>query len=298
MPNRKTDLWECKKEYESVSMSEEAVNRMKQRIQEGKEARKSMKTKKFYKGFAVAAAAAVVIVGLPNTSSTVANAMESIPVVGGLFKVVTFRDYQYADDKQEADVSVPEISVDSSDGDGETVANAKKSSEEINAEIEKLTDKWINKFKADKKKEGYQNMKIKSEVVNTTEDYFTLKLTCYQAAASGYEENHFYTIHLNNGKRLSLSDLFQEGSDFITPISKNIKKQMREQMAADENVSYWLDDKDIPACNFKKISKDVAFYVNADGEVVICFHEGDVAPMYMGNVEFTIPDEVIAGIRK
>ena len=87
---------------------------------------------------------------------------------------------------------------------------------------------------------------IKHEVINTTDDYFTLKLMCYQAAGSGYEMDYYYTIDLKTGERLALKDLFKEGSDYITPISENIKSQMRGQMDADENVSYWLDDTEVP----------------------------------------------------
>ena len=35
---------------------------------------------------------------------------------------------------------------------------------------------------------------------------------------------------------------------------------------------------------------------NADGELVIVFNEGDVATMYMGVTEFTIPAEATADI--
>ena len=83
---------------------------------------------------------------------------------------------------------------------------------------------------------------IKHEVINTTDDYFTLKLMCYQAAGSGDEMDYYYTIDLKTGERLALKDLFKEGSDYITPISENIKSQMRGQMDADENVSYWLTE--------------------------------------------------------
>jgi len=40
----------------------------------------------------------------------------------------------------------------------------------------------------------------------------------------------------------------------------------------------------------------VAFYINADHQLTVVFNEGDVAPMYMGVVEFTIPNEVVADI--
>ena len=146
--------------------------------------------------------------------------------------------------------------------------------------------------------EGYQDITIKHEVINTTDDYFTLKLMCYQAAGSSYEMDYYYTIDLKTGERLALKDLFKEGSDYITPISENIKSQMRGQMDADENVSYWLDDTEVSEWNFTSINDDTSFYINADGNLVISFNEGDVAPMYMGVVEFTIPHDVITDILK
>ena len=61
--------------------------------------------------FAVAAAAVVagLFVILPNTSGTIAHAMEQIPIIGQLVKVVTFRDYEYESDRNMADIEVPEI---------------------------------------------------------------------------------------------------------------------------------------------------------------------------------------------
>jgi len=96
---------------------------------------------------------------------------------------------------------------------------------------------------------------------------------------------------------LQLKALFQEGADYITPISEDIKRQMQEQMDADENVIYWLHD-EIEEWNFKAITDETNFYLNEKANVVIAFNEGDVAPMYMGTVEFEIPAEVLAGIRK
>ena len=88
-----------------------------------------------------------------------------------------------------------------------------------------------------------------------------------------------------------------EGADYKAVISENIKAQMQEQMDADENVYFWLND-EIEELNFQSITDETAFYVNADGEIVISFNEGDVAPMYMGVVTFTIPEEVVESIRK
>lgn len=176
--------------------------------------------------------------------------------------------------------------------------NLERSTEEINAEIQKITSELIAEFEANLEyEEGYQDVIVQSEILATEEEYFTLKLICYQGAGSGYQWNYYYTIDLNTGERLQLKDIFAEGADYITPISENIKEQMREQMAADENIYYWLED-EIEEWNFKAITDETSFYLNDKGNVVIGFDEGEVAPMYMGTVEFEIPAEALQGIRK
>ena len=130
-----------------------------------------------------------------------------------------------------------------------------------------------------KEEEGYQEVVVKHEVISTTDDYCTLKLMCYQAAGSGAEWEYYYTIDLKTGERLTLSDLFQSGADYITPISENIKEQMQQQMAEDDGKMYWVDNAEVPEWNFDKITDETSFYLDSDGHLVICFNEGDVAPM-------------------
>ena len=161
-----------------------------------------------------------------------------------------------------------------------------------------MTDQYVSEFKQGMQNEGYQDIRVKHEVIATTEDYFTLKLICCQAAGSGSETDYYYTINLKTGNRVALSDLFVEGADYITPISENIKQQMKAQMQKDENVTYWVDDPDVGEWNFKAIAKDQSFYLDEKGNLIICFNEGDVGPMCMGCVNFTIPQDVIANILK
>ena len=71
---------------------------------------------------------------------------------------------------------------------------------------------------------------------------------------------------------------------------------MQEQMDNDENVYYWLHDEIVE--NFKSITDETSFYLNEKDNIVIGFDEGEVAPMYMGTVEFEIPADVLRDIRK
>ncbi len=298
------ELQALRSEYEKQQMTGEQIKQLQQTIREvGKmEQNKINQTRNQTSAWkyvaAVAAVVAAVFVILPNTSGTIAHAMEQIPIIGSLVKVVTFRDYEYESDRNMADIQVPEIKQEEQVENSTLQENLDRTTAEINAEIQEITDNLITEFETNLKNEwGYQDVVVTSEVLATTPDYFTLKLICYQGAGSGYEWNYFYTIDLNTGERLQLKDIFKEGADYITPISDNIKQQMQERMDADENVYYWLND-EIEEWNFQAITDETSFYLNEKGNVVIGFNEGDVAPMYMGTVEFEIPAEVLEGIRK
>lgn len=288
-----------KEDYQKPQMSDEQFEKLYRTMKEAKISERKERTKqRTIKVAATAAALVGAFVILPNTSATIAHAMEQIPIVGQLVEAVTIREYEYDSDRFKADIDVTEIKVENQAEDSKVQENLDRTTEEINAEIQKITDELIAQFEADlKQKEGYQDMVVKSEVLTTTPDYFTLKLLCYWGAGSGYQWNYYYTIDLNTGERLELKDIFVDGADYITPISENIKAQMQAQMDADEMVHYWLND-EIEDLNFKAITDDTSFYLNERGNVVIGFNEGDVAPMYMGCVEFEIPSEILSGIRK
>ena len=94
-----------------------------------------------------------------------------------------------------ADIQVPEVKVADQTGDSQVQENLSRTAEEINAEIQEITDKLIEEFEANLDEEmGYQDVMVKSEVLATQADYFTLKLICYQGAGSGYQWNYYYTI--------------------------------------------------------------------------------------------------------
>lgn len=293
------ELQTLKKEYQKQQMSTEQFEKLQQIMEDAKMTDKTIhKKRNFAKYATLTAALAAAFIILPNTSSTVAYAMEQIPVIGQLVKVVTFRDYEYESERHNADVEVPEIILDEQIENSNTKETLEHSLGEINAEIQSITDEIVDEFETYlEDEEGYQDVVVKSEVLATTEDYFTLKLICYQGAGSGYQWNYYYTIDLTTGERLALKDMFLENADYITPISENIKEQMQEQMSADENVIYWLNE-EVDEWNFKTISEDTSFYLNENGNVVIGFDEGEVAPMYMGTVEFEIPSDVVSDIRK
>ena len=293
------ELESLRKVYIEPRMSEEQLSRLKMKMEEAKwENRKDRNRIRVTRLAATAAALVIAFIALPNMSPSIAYAMEKIPVIGQFVKVVTFRDYEYEDEQHRADVEIPELVVEAEPQVAQSEEILENTTDEINAEMQEITNELLNEFTKHVQEElGYKELIVKSEVLMTTQEYFTLKLSCYQGEASGYTHNHFYTINLISRERMLLKDVFVEGADYINPISENIKEQMRNRMAQDENVIYWLDD-EIDELNFKTISEETSFYINEKDNVVISFDQGEVAAMYLGVVEFEIPAEVLVDIRK
>lgn len=300
---REEEFESLKTQYLEPQMSQEQLDKLRLTLKKARrENRRERNKQSIIKIAASAAAAIITFIVLPNTSASIAHAMEQIPMLGGLVKIVTLRDYEYESERYKADIKVPEIvmeEVAQGQGESDEVQNKiKKSIDEINVEIQSITDEIIEQFENETTGEaGYQDVVVTSEVLATTQDYFTLKVICYRGAGSGYEWNYYYTVDLTTGERLKLKDLFPEGADYITPISENIKQQMQEQMDADDMVRYWLNE-EFDEWNFKSISDETSFYLNEKGNIVIGFNEGEVAPMYMGTVEFEIPASVSEQIAK
>ena len=247
---------------------------------------------------AVAAAAAVVIL-LPNLSMSVAHAWEKLPVLSTIVKVVVWRDYHVEEGRYEADVSVPKVEVEPEDQADEALKEQlQQSADKINASVEELTDQIIAEFEAglerDTDMQGADSIQVGHEILTDTDHYFSMKVWVLEVLGSGWVQEHYYTIDRSTGKILTLADLFDDDG-YIETISEEIKRQMQQQMDEDENVYYWLHDEDVSEWNFKQISEDQSFYITKDGTLVICFNEGDVAPMYMGCVSFEMPESIWKG---
>ena len=298
MDHKKLEAY--RKEYQGVEMSEKDYQLMLLRMQQAKKERRELMMekerakKKSYRGWVVAAAASLALIALPNTSSNVAYAMGKIPVLGGFFRLVTVREFQYEDDKKSAEIKVDQVTMDNS-SDNKASDKEERSVDEINKEIQKFTEQWEQEFKKNLEKDGYQDMTISSEPVATTDDYFTVKLTAAQTTASGYAEQRYYTIDLRTGERVKLSDLFRAGADYQTKLTQIIESKMREEMKADKRKTYFVDDEEV---NLKDEVTNAQFYVNPEGVIVLSFNECSVAPAYMGVVQFEIQPAELEGVIK
>ncbi len=278
-----------KKEYDRIAAPEKGKEKMEEAVMRAKEKKERIRRKRRIRSVGSAAAVFAILLILPNTSRTAAAAMQQIPVLGNFFRVVTIREYQVDEERYQADVKVPEVVPEHMDGiSEETAQQTKETTDAINFDIRQATEELIEEFKStmEEFEDGYGDIIVDSEVLTDDEKWFSLDLVLYQGAGSGYERHRHYTIDKTTGRRAELSDFF--GEDYVETISEEVSAQMRKRMAEDENVTYWIDYEDVPEWNFESIAEDQDFYVNKDGKVVICFNEYEVAPGYMGCVEFVM----------
>ena len=316
-------LRQLKEEYENMTIPETGRERLQAGIDRARMEKKRAEHARRRSAWTAVAAAAVVMIALPNTNMQIAHAMENIPLLGGFFRLVTVRQYNYSDENHNAEVELAQINYGEDAGEGASVgevaaapegtaagsvegvgqeaavANLSEDGvEAVNQDMEATVEELIRQFEDTLSEEGYHGLHVTQEVVTDNARYYTVKLSVLETEASGYEHNQFYTIDKQTGSVVTLEDLFAEGSDYISAISENIKTQMREQMAADEGVIYFLDNDDMPEFNFQGITEQTNFYFNEKDELVIAFDEYEVAPGSMGAPEFVIPQEVTAAILK
>ena len=225
------------------------------------------------------AAAVAVTVALPNTSAAMAETLGALPVVGELFRAVTFRTYAVEEGKNHVSIDVPQIL----DETGSTGAEA------INDQVETYTDQLIAEFESEAQADGYFNLDVTWEVVTNTEKWFTLRISTDRVMASGNHQEQHYHIDAATGEQKSLSDLFPADYDYVTVISDELKTQMAQRMADNPGEAYWLKGiNELGTWYFDAIDPEQDFYFNGDGKIVIPFDKYEVGPGSTGSPEFTL----------
>lgn len=281
-------LEQLKTEYKNIQIPDELDLIVERALLKGK------KKKKGYKWMAGAAAAAVLFIGGLNISPAMASTLAEMPVVGNIVKVLTFTEYKVDKDKYQADIKVPAVS----DLENEDLAQSlndkyvkegKELYDEFMAEVEDLENNGGGHLGVDS---GY-------EVKTDNDQILSIGRYVVNTVASSSTIMKYDTIDKKNQILLSLPMLFKDDS-YVNTISENIKEQMREQMKADENNIYWvsgagLEDEELTEL-FETITKEQNFYINNEGKLVISFDKYDVAPGYMGVVEFVIPTKAISDL--
>ncbi|MGE8205538.1 DUF3298 domain-containing protein [Heyndrickxia sp. NPDC080065] len=263
-----------KRDYENVPIPKELDEIITKALQP------TRKTKRIYIWPASVAAAAILFTAIVNFSPDAARAMSKIPVVKEIVKVITFKEFKEERNRSSIDVKTPAISG----------LENKTLEENIN---KKYLDESKNLYKefTKKGKKGHFSIYSDYDVVAETPVILAVRRDIEKIQASGYVQRKFVTIDKQNQVLLTLKGLFKDDR-YIKVISENIKEQMKQQMKIDPNKIYWITNEDIEP--FKQIRPNQQFYINKNHKLVISFDEYEVAPGFMGAVEFEIPTKIIS----
>lgn len=235
------------------------------------------------------AAAAVIFTTSLNISPALAKSLSDVPVVKNIVEVLTFKEYHLNEGNYEADIQVPKVD------NMENTSLQESLNNKYLAESQQLYEKFMSEMEAQKAfgEDGHLRIESGFEIKTETEQILSIGRYVEETMASSMTTIHYDTIDKQNQLLITLPILFKDSS-YQEIISENIKQQMRQQMAEDESKVYWIEPSDPDA--FTTIKENQNFYINADNQLVISFNEYEVAPGYMGTVEFVIPTEELQGV--
>lgn len=284
-------LKELKKHYDEVPIPKELDFVVENALKQGKK-KKRNRAPQWLLG---SAAAAMLFTAGLNVSPAMARSLADIPVVGSIIKVLTWTEYEVAEDTYDAKIKVPSIE----NLDNTELANTLN--EKYRSEGKALYDDFITEV-GDIKANGGGHYGIDSGYDIKTDNDQILSIGRYIVNTVGSSSTvmHYDTIDKQNEILITLPMLFKDNS-YLQAISDNIKEQMREQIAeSNEEKVYWIKGAGLPdedlMDDFKAITPKQQFYISDKGKLVISFDKYEVAPGFMGVVEFEIPTEVLQNI--
>ena len=242
----------------------------------------------------VAATAAVVtisFIGAANLSPAFAQSISDIPILGTLVKVVSFRQFDYHEDTYNASIDTPVLEGLKNEELQNTLNNKyleenKKLYEQFEAEVADMES-----FEEG----GHLGLDSGFEIKTNNDQILSIGHYVVNTVGSSSTTMTYDTLDKQNEVLITLPSLFIDDS-YITLISENIKEQMKERMANDENQVYWIGESAKMFDEFDKIDANQAFYITDQGKLMISFDKYTIAPGYMGIQEFEIPTDVLQDI--
>lgn len=285
----KEPLQRWQQEYEQLHLSETSRKRILRKVQRSP-------GRIFTRTASAAAVCALLFTGLTfgalNLSPTLAQNLSAYPSLAPLVDIFTFHRYNISDGNMTLDVQTPHIS-----GLDNPSLEAK-----LNEEFDTLASSVITAFEQDLQSlrteapelDPHMSVLFDYQVLTNTPAYLSLDIYQVNTAGSAGTYHHYYTVDKQSGELVTLSSLFREGVDYITPINKYIQQEIQQRLEQEPS-SYWNGESNIPG--FSSIRDDQSFYINTSGNLVICFEQYEIAPGSTGSPTFVIPSSVVAPLQ-
>ena len=273
----------AKEEYDNTPIPEELSDRVRAGIEEGRARYRAHRT---VRRWGSAAACFALVLAALNLSPTIARAAADVPVLGGLFQVLTFVDYNKTEDGIHYDVSVPKVEAEGG------LAQA------VNDAIENRVQRHL--LKAQKDWDEYReaffatggteeewagremDVIVDYEIKSQSDSRVSFVVTFAEGWVASMEERYYYNLDLSEDRDLTLRDYL--GEDWVNVCNASIQRQIAESVDA-EGFTFFFAPED---GGFTTVDETTSFYVREDGAVVVCFPKYGIAAGAAGFPEFPI----------
>ena len=274
---------DAKNEYENTPIPEELNDRVQAGIRQGKAARAR---RKWRQGLTAAAACFAVAVGALNLSPTVAAAAADVPVLGGLFQVLTVRSYETEKDQVHYQVEVPEVA---SDADIAQRVNA-EIQERVDEHVAEMEQMWKEYHEAFISTGGTEeewaqrsmDVNVTYEVKSQTDTTVSFVVDLSQCSVYASQTQYYYNLDLANDRDITLRDLL--GDDWLSICNSAIQAQIDASVDADGFTYFFKPEEG----GFTTVDETTSFYIREDGVPVVVFPEYAIAAGAAGIVECPI----------
>lgn len=270
----------AKEAYENTPIPAELSERVRMGIQEGRSRYRARRSRTFRRWASAAACFCVVLAGL-NLSPTIAKAAANVPVLGGLFQVLTFADYDKTEDGIHYDVTVPQVEAESD------------LAQRVNAIVQEKVDQHLAKAQQDweEYREAFfatggteeqwagrqMDVIVDYEIKFQSDTEVSFVVTMAEGWVSSMEERTCYNLNLTENREITLKDLLGENWAEISTAA--IQRQIDE-----EPQKYFTPEMG----GFTAVDENTAFYIREDGVPVALFAEYEIAPGSTGFPEFPL----------
>ena len=275
----------AKEEYDNTPIPAGLSERVQAGIQEGKARYRARRGRTVRRWGATAACFAILLAGL-NLSPTLAKAAAGVPVLGGLFRVLTVISYDASDGGINYAVSVPGLEADS------TLA------ERVNAAIQEKMDAHLAKARQDwdDYREAFfatggteeewagrvMDVIVSYEIKSQSETRVSFVVTLGEGWVSSMEERYYYNLDFSEDRDLTLRDYL--GENWVETCNAAIERQIADSVDEEGFTFFFAPEEG----GFTTVDETTGFYVREDGTVVVCFPEYSIAAGAAGIPEFPI----------
>ena len=270
-------------EYERTPLPPELDKRVQAGIRAGKALRRR---RRMVRRLTSCAACFAVLLAALNLSPTLAKAAADVPVLGGLFRVMTFVNYEETEDGIHYDVNVPQVE------------NGGDLAETVNAVIQEQVDLLMERAKQDwadyrdaffatggtEEEWGGREMDVivDYEIMRQTDTQVSFVVTLGEGWVSSMDERFYYNLDFAEGRDLTLRDLL--GENWVELCNQSIQAQI-DASVDDEGFTYFFPAKE---GGFTTVDENTTFYIREDGVPVVTFARYAIAAGAAGFPEFPI----------